>query len=650
MSSLSNNSERAWWLRPLTLVVPMLVSVTVTILHSRTFLPFFADDAFISLRYAERLIEGKGLTWTEGRPVEGYTNLLWILFCAGLGAVGIDLVDAARYCGQVGTGAAVVATIAFVPLAQITPFSGGAARSFIATMLCGLMVALTPAVAVWTIGGLEQPLVMALLAAGLVAVFRVVERPNSSWPDVIMAGVALGCLCLTRADGAVLGAGITAGLIFSRSFSAERRKHLLFAAGLAILIFLGQLVFRRVYYGEYVPNSAYVKVAFTTDRLMDGLRYFAAAMPYWGGLFFVVLITIIDGLRRRTSRRFSIVIGATFMAWCAHVLIVGGDIFPAHRHLLPLVPLAALLVGTFLSSVETRHFVIRAAIVAVALAWLAIGTWIDPAVQRARDERWEWDGKALAEVLRNAFGSRRPLLACEAAGCLPYYSKFPSLDMLGLNDYHIARQRTSEFGHSYLGHELGDGKYVLDQEPDIVIFWLTGETNEPVFRSGKELMGDPRFVSAYRFLTLLIRPDPLRKDAYPPEGMFMQIWVRTTSDKIGVQRGADWLEIPGYLAMTSISLPAVPGADGRLAVRAHAVDAAVFDGIRLEPGRWRLSVDSEGPVSAEILSKSTILPVSNELQFVVAPESSMIEVHIRARGTRTTLVRSIRFEQVPSAG
>ena len=34
-----------------------------------------------------------------------------------------------------------------------------------------------------------------------------------------------------------------------------------------------------------------------------------------------------------------------------------------------------------------------------------------------------------------------PLFAVTAAGCLPYFSELPALDMLGLNDRHIAHHR-----------------------------------------------------------------------------------------------------------------------------------------------------------------------------------------------------------------
>ena len=39
--------------------------------------------------------------------------------------------------------------------------------------------------------------------------------------------------------------------------------------------------------------------------------------------------------------------------------------------------------------------------------------------------------------------------------------------MLGLNDYHIPRNPPRNFGEGSIGHELGDGDYVLRREPDL---------------------------------------------------------------------------------------------------------------------------------------------------------------------------------------
>ena len=56
-------------------------------------LDFLLDDAFISFRYAQNLVEGHGLVFNPGgpgEPVEGYTNFLWVLLMAAGMVVGIE--------------------------------------------------------------------------------------------------------------------------------------------------------------------------------------------------------------------------------------------------------------------------------------------------------------------------------------------------------------------------------------------------------------------------------------------------------------------------------------------------------------------------------------------------------------------------------
>jgi arabinofuranosyltransferase len=51
---------------------------------------FVQDDAFVTLRYAQNLAEGAGLTWNPGERVEGYTNFLWALLLVVAFRLGID--------------------------------------------------------------------------------------------------------------------------------------------------------------------------------------------------------------------------------------------------------------------------------------------------------------------------------------------------------------------------------------------------------------------------------------------------------------------------------------------------------------------------------------------------------------------------------
>ena len=132
------------------------IALALQIYH---FWPFMTDDAYISLRYSQRLMHGHGLTWNDLPPaVEGYTNLLWVLICAGLGALGMNLETAAHLLGIVST----VAGIAAVGAQVYRDYP--AKIRFVSALIGCLALALSAPVAVWSLGGLEQPLLAALLA------------------------------------------------------------------------------------------------------------------------------------------------------------------------------------------------------------------------------------------------------------------------------------------------------------------------------------------------------------------------------------------------------------------------------------------------------------------------------------------------------
>ena len=50
--------------------------------HAFYYWDWVEDDAFISLRYAQNFVDGSGLVFNLGEPVEGYSNLAWVLYAA----------------------------------------------------------------------------------------------------------------------------------------------------------------------------------------------------------------------------------------------------------------------------------------------------------------------------------------------------------------------------------------------------------------------------------------------------------------------------------------------------------------------------------------------------------------------------------------
>src|SRR3982751_1681950 len=122
-------------------------------LHAYYYYLFVADDSFISFRYVARLLEGKGLTWTEGRPVEGYSNLLWILVLAGAtklvhGELWV-IAGCINYLCSLGS--------LWLLLKMVAKMTG---NNRTALAWSTALFSLSAPVAIWINGGLEAPLIM----------------------------------------------------------------------------------------------------------------------------------------------------------------------------------------------------------------------------------------------------------------------------------------------------------------------------------------------------------------------------------------------------------------------------------------------------------------------------------------------------------
>src|SRR5262249_14697021 len=89
---------------------------------------------------------------------------------------------------------------------------------------------------------------------------------------------------------------------------------------------------------------------------------------------------------------------------------------------------------------------------------------------------------------------------------IPYYTDFRFLDTLGLTDEHIAARPIENFGEGTAGHEKGDGKYVFDRKPDVIMFGSGSISGlKPCFLSDYELVAIPEFNERYQHVVLVVR-------------------------------------------------------------------------------------------------------------------------------------------------
>ncbi|MDQ3806489.1 MAG: hypothetical protein M3416_21990, partial [Acidobacteriota bacterium] len=572
-------------------VITCAAAFAVLAIHTRRYLPFISDDALISLTYAKRLLQGHGLTWNGGAHVEGYSNLLWVLCAAALGALGVDLIDAVRVLGFAGMGAAMAAVVYANPPEDL--------KTALPTLIALLFLALSGTFAAWTIGGMEQPLVAGLLAWAVVLAYPRLEGRDAGAKQMLAPSLLLALLCLTRLDGPVFTAAFVAAIFLVGGLNRDSLRK---AGGLALLpalFTLGQLAFRLAYYGEWIPNTALAKFNPSGKHALDGWGYLRAGAPAVTPLLALAAPAAFVCLRDNSRRARAALILVNFAAWAAYLVAIGGDIFPAWRHFVPLLLLLALLLaegGAWLARrVDGRVFAGVVLAAALALVPFAFLQYKDEENFRAISERWEWDAEVVGTMLKKAFGPQQPLVAVDPAGGLPFWSELPALDMLGLNDYYLPRHPPPDLGQGPIAHELGDGQYVLNRRPDLVIFLLPTGNDSGYFLSGRQMQQDPRF---FRDYTLV------RFEGREPYTVTARIWVRKESERIGIRREQNAVSVPGFLICDNQTSIARLGADGRLVVPASQEQPARLNNFMLPAGRWRVEAEASPPALQLRVSQS----------------------------------------------
>lgn len=623
MGIVSDRSKALRARRPIIIgALAVCASLAVLLVHAARYYPFIADDALISLRYAERFVQGAGLTWTDGERVEGYSNLLWVLLNAGLGALGLDLIFASRL---LGVGCFAVVFVALVLAADDRH------RIFGSPLIVGVLLALTGPVAVWSVGGLEQPLCAAWLALALLHCARLI-RAERSRRHAHWAGVSLALLCWTRPDAPVL----VAPLAFSCFFLLRSRglRRALVEVGKLIAwpcaAVMLQLAFRLWYYGDLLPNTAYVKGEMSEQRVKEGFDYLVdGALPIVP-LILLALVGVYAALRRPERRAMTLPALAALICWSAYVVTIGGDIFPAHRHfVINLVALAWLSLEGIGYLLGRRP--IAGWLVAVGVAGTLLHLQLEePANRTAILERWEWEGKVIGEMFREGFAAEHPYLAVTAAGTLPYFSKLPALDMQGLNDRHIAH-RPSEAG--FLGHDHGDGHYVLDRAPDLIAFRGPGR-GPPAFVSGRHMQRDRRFRRDYQLV---------RFEGHEPFFAVSLSWVRRQG-RIGHTRTEERVVVPAYLLNKVIGHL---DSSGAMAGYVPERTTATSNVLELAPGAWRARLEPVNPLlSIELVNEGEHRLSSGGGCF---ESEHPLKVRVRVRsGSIATTLRSLIIERAAS--
>jgi arabinofuranosyltransferase len=403
-------------------------------------LRWLCDDAFISFRYAQNLVEGRGLVFNAGERVEGYTNLLWTLWIAAGMALGIEPeLWAIFWCLVLSAGTLVL--LAHRALrAGAVPIAAAVAAAHLDW-------------AIYATSGLETALFTFLALAGCLLLSSGSLQPRR----LAAAGALLGLCALTWPDGILFaGAG---GLVLLGTRPAALARLVPYGAAF-LLVWVPVTIVRVLYYGDFFPNTYYAKsasLAWYSQGFFDLQQYFR---KYWPLLLFVPL-GLAAALRGRRPTRASVLAGLCALIYSFYIVRVGGDYMFA-RLLVPATVFYLLLLEH-----SVHALVPRPSLQAAAAAALAALVWVQPypfegvwGPRSVNNERLLYS-PALMQAMRvhgdrlrhffDGLDVRLAFLGSEAG--IVYYSKVPVAieSHTGLTDRFVAHQPLVQRGR--VGHE-----------------------------------------------------------------------------------------------------------------------------------------------------------------------------------------------------
>jgi hypothetical protein len=169
------------------------------------------------------------------------------------------------------------------------------------------------------------------------------------------------------------------------------------------------------------------------------------------------------------------------VVYTLYIIWVGGDHFPAMRFFVPLlVPMVLLAQEAFrggfrlLRNNRSLTYAAAGALGLAVLLYAGISLWLQtdagPLGQRGNRETTAWERWGSAALWLREETPPDTVVAAFAAGAMAYFNGDRyTIDMLGLNDVHIAHVQVPDMGSEVAGHEKQDPAYVLARKPDYIL-------------------------------------------------------------------------------------------------------------------------------------------------------------------------------------
>jgi hypothetical protein len=471
------------------------------------------DDAYITFRYAQNIIDGQGMVYNPGERVLGTTTPIYTFLMTIVGSIFGGVNAPFPWIALfVNTLADVLTTLLLIRLGE----NLGYQKAGYAT---AIIWSIAPMSVTFAIGGMETSVFVCLMTATFY-----LYSSNTLVPAAFMASVSL----LTRPDALLFILPLILDRIRRRYVPNRESKQIerfspreILAFGIPILVWIG---FAQIYFGNPLPNSLAAKtVAYLLPpeaAFIRLLQHYATPFlghltfgRYWiilGFILFPILYSL--GTLKLIRERFDTwAIFAFPIAYLLAFSIANPLIF--RWYLTP--PLPIYFLGIFLG-VERIANDFKKPVIPILFTLLAFGLTLNGwtlrpdhgPIRPAPEMAFIKLELIYEEVGRNLKDEIAPgeILSAGDIGALGYFTGARILDTVGLISPEVAHYYPLPESYYEINYAIAPD-LILDKQPDyLVILEIYGRN---------ELLEHPEFEGNYDLLNVL------DTDLYGSEGMLV---------------------------------------------------------------------------------------------------------------------------------
>ena len=310
----------------------LLLSFLFFIVLYRT--AWLSDDAFITYRCVDNVVQGYGLTYNPGQRVQAFTHPLWAFLHIPFFYLGLSVY-------HIGIWLSMFVSLATISFCLIKFLKDNSSKAFFVLALIS-----SAAFMDYSTSGLENPLTHLLLA--LICYFFLFKKDYRH--QLVIISALCGLVLLNRMDAILLVAPIW----FKTWYDRRSIKSVLIVF-LGLVPFMAWELFSIIYYGFPFPMTAYAKLNTSiprADLIIQGLNYLKYSLKFDPISILMIFCLFPAAIMNKKKDYWLLILG--ILSYLLYIVLIGGD-FMGGRFIAAPFFMALLIIGTILPAKPAQY-------------------------------------------------------------------------------------------------------------------------------------------------------------------------------------------------------------------------------------------------------------------------------------------------------